>query len=314
MASVFPMGRLLLSVCVCSLTCLGSKVPKPKLDPIQALGFGHEEGKLMSSSAIRVADIGSIKIMVVDTRQEADMYLLGKLLRVDNVGSGHSWHAWETKNCLSRDYVADIANKTPEKVVVAADGGDVLYGGCDEATLRAKYDQIISASTGNTVVVGAELGAWPQTVPDLEPLYEQFQDRMDDVMKAAGLNRSVYTQFSHGCGNCGHPPVYKFANGGFKMGPAKDLAHLFDTLCSMKGDEQANLHGLLVDGKHHLTLDYTGSLVLSLHGFDKYADILSVQSHSVHNSVTGLTQCFAHGNGEGKSAVNALAQALQAAA
>lgn len=271
--------------------------------------------KQLSSYALKVADIGSIKVMVVETRKEANMYLLGGLLQVDNIGAGHRWQGWGTKNCLSRDYVADIANKTPERLVVASDGSDVLYGGCDEATLRAKYDQIVSASSGNTVVVSAELGAWPDSVAETDPFYDGLQGRMEDIMNAAGLNSTVYTQFSTNdeCGDCGNPRVYKYANGGFKIGPAKELAEVFDTLCRMYGDEQANLHKLVADGQHHLTLDYTGALVLSIHGMDRWRDILSIHNRSVHNSVTGLTQCFVHGNGNGTLPVKALAEELQAA-
>eukprot|EP00928_Gymnodinium_smaydae_P096588 TRINITY_DN8567_c0_g1_i1.p1 TRINITY_DN8567_c0_g1~~TRINITY_DN8567_c0_g1_i1.p1 ORF type:complete len:320 (+),score=46.28 TRINITY_DN8567_c0_g1_i1:53-1012(+) len=258
---------------------------------------------MYSLEAVR-REKNDIQVMIVDTNKSANASLLGKPFIVDNPGAGQTWEGWKTKNCLSRDYMAQIARESPDTLVVAVDGGDVLYGGCDEVIFRARYDQIVSASGGKRVVLGGEFGAWPNSYAKLKPRYEPMEKTRSKVMRAAGLDPEVYEKYLGECllEYCGGHPSYEFANGGFKVGPAQDLHMLFDTLCNTDDDEQEALHELLLAGKQSLTIDYTGVLVLALYGFE-YTKVLSVYSNGVYNRATNSSQCFVHGNGEAKAAV-----------
>lgn len=240
-----------------------------------------------------------------------------------NLGAGKSWGGYTTKINLIQEWLEDVMlPRDPDGIAVLVDSGDVLNGGCTEDELRSRYKSISSASGGASVVFGAELGIWPASLK--EPgRYKNFDSRRKAVQQLLLLSDESYGQYANvtlcqermHISPCSLPPAYQFLNAGFIMGPAKTLHKVYTGMLQLSvsrigaelnmsipdggWDDQAAAAEYMFSHENDVTLDYTGSLSIELPMFHdpmKYG-LLFTKNGKWHNNVTGLVQCFVHGNG-----------------
>jgi len=213
----------------------------------------------------------------------------------------------------------------PSKLVAFLDGGDVLYGGCDEKQFLRDYHKIVHASGGAPVVFSAEMGYYP---PDRlfrnggitsKRDYSKLDQRRQAVLKEFGLaGNQNWTSKNH----------LRFLNAGFLVGPISKVKELLDftdhdktRYLGKEGDhDQGAFAQYMVRHPEVVTLDYAGSLSLSIFQLDNRDMLggiteLEVQRENgvVYNKVRNQTQCFVHGNGASKKQWHAIASQLPVA-
>jgi len=214
--------------------------------------------------------------------------------------------------------------RNPEKLVAVHSYGDVLYGGCDEATLQFKYDSLVSAS-GNTtkIVLAAEVSPYPS---DLGWAYQRWNEslatRKYSVLDSYGLSHSWAETYANCSGSiphsqCSSPPRYQYANAGFIMGPANDVYDMLSGLSTYPGLENRLVNEYFLAHPDLVTLDYPGSLVLSLNNMVKNGNspvevVTAGGSKALMNKETGQAVCFVHGNGNSFDVIKGWAEQLKA--
>lgn len=237
-----------------------------------------------------------------------------------NIGAGKTWGGFKTKVKLVQEWLQPRLVDDPDGLVVVLDS-DVLYGGCSEKELLSRYKAITSASGGASVVMGAELGQWPQSLN--EPgRYASFQSRRKAVQQAFSLSDDSYGQYANltlcqermHLSPCSGPPVYQFLNAGFIMGPAKGIHKMYAGMLELPDsktgtglkmnfadggwDDQAAAAEYMFSHADDITLDYTGTLSFELAMFNDpmKEGLLFAKDGKWHNNATGLVQCFVHNN------------------
>jgi len=213
--------------------------------------------------------------------------------------------------------------RNPEKLVIIHSRGDVLYGGCSENIIQFKYEQIVGGGT-QTIVAAAEVSPYPQ---DLGWWYSEstFTETMrSQALSSFGVPDGWVTKYAH-CDNntvnsmCGSPPRYQYASSGFLMGPALDIFTMLSGLESYEGLENRFINEYFLANPSKMTLDYSGSLSMTVHNLVKPDGSIPVRvSGSGDNKTlvfkdTNTTVCFVHGNGNSFESVKALASELKAA-
>ncbi|CAK0801237.1 unnamed protein product, partial [Prorocentrum cordatum] len=247
-------------------------------------GLGHGGGAGAAGHRAAVRHIGSISIVTVETRAGDPMRLPGRNsgnnsdAEVENLGAGQPWNYYRTKNGLMLEWLSKAVEKDPDAMAIMIDGGDMVFGGCDESFLMSKYQKILSASGGGPnmkMVMGAETACFPFHNAKF------FRDNSTWEGRRSAVNRQVENLADDWvlpwspCGDtkiapCDPEPqrAYRYPNWGFVMGPVKDLQPLFEFVYNQGSNQvldQALAQWWMVTHPDRITLDYAGSMVLSLH-------------------------------------------------
>jgi len=211
--------------------------------------------------------------------------------------------------------------RNPDKLVVVHSPGDVLYGGCDENTLQHKYDQIVNASGEGTqkIVLGAEVSPYPEDLGWGYDRSSSLEIRRQAVLTAFSMRHGWAGDYANCTGAlhsiCGSPAKYQYANMGFIMGPADDVYQMLSGLDTYTGLDNRLVNEYFLDNPDLVTLDYAGSLVLSLHNMVKNGQTpvevrIAGGTKSLKNKETDQNVCFVHGNGNSFDALKTLAAEL----
>lgn len=285
-----------------------------------------------------VRHIGDIKVVTVETRAGDPMKLPGRLTgehedtTVTNVGAGQKWKYYRTKNGLMLKWINETIEKDPNTMAIMIDGGDMVYGGCDEKFLMSKYNNILKASGGGpqmNLVMSAELACFP-----LEMGW-YFRDNKTWEARRTAVNSQVenlkddwvdqYAPCSdHKIAPCDAKDRrgYRYPNWGFVMGPVKNLKPLFEFVYN-KGQrgqlDQMRAQWWMLSNFEKITLDYSGSMVMSIHNMahGRQASEAPIELTKdkqgkpfILNKVTNQPCCFAHGNGNGEALVTQMARQM----
>merc|ERR1719401_306840 len=115
-----------------------------------------------------------IEIITVETRSELVKMPVpgvpGKFFL--NLGVNQTWNGLFTKPHLFLAWLS--AQRDTEKLVIFADGADVMYGGCSDEDLLTAYRQTVAASGNVRVLMGAEMGLDPPPVGAYVDPHGQF--------------------------------------------------------------------------------------------------------------------------------------------
>lgn len=227
-----------------------------------------------------------------------------------NLGEGRVWTAnYKEKITFLREFVEKPENA--EKVIMFADGEDVIMGGCHKSELLERYKTIVDKSGGAKIVFGAELWCFePPNGECPEPARAEWAEREYDGRKLdAKLNSFKNEQSSKD-----NTTSYTNLNSGFFIGPAKDLLEMLHW-----SEDEARWAKLHPEGSDYygdqrmysqywfehpdkVTLDYGAELVLTANGFKRDALMVDTEGDVV-NKMFDRKQCVVHGNGYAKSAV-----------
>jgi len=239
---------------------------------------------------------------------------------VNPAGSTTVW-GWQRIRYLAiKTWMNYWSARNSEKLIVLHASGEVLYAGCDEATIATKYSEIITASGGTQkVVLAAEVSPLPI---ELGWRYDQttgIATTRTDFLTSVGVVESFASTYAD-CTNatvgfCTTPPTYKFASSAFIMGPIGDVAEMLADMYYWSDSENRLVNEYFLHNPDKVALDYAGILVLSLNNMKLDASIpVAVESasgtKSFRNLITGNNVCFVHGGGSSFDALKVLAQEL----
>jgi len=232
---------------------------------------------------------------------------------------------WQRNRWSSlRQWLEYAVGRNPDKLVVVHSRGDVLYGGCSENVIKYKYEQIVGNGT-QTIVAAAEVSPYPQ---DLGWWYSESsitETMRSQALSSAGVPNDWITQYAH-CDNntvnsmCGSPPKYQYASSGFLMGPALDILTMLSGLETYEGPENRFINEYFLANPSKMTLDYSGSLSMTLHNLVHTDGSIPVEvaggsggNKTLVSKQTNTVVCFVHGNGNSFESVKALARELKEA-
>jgi len=211
-------------------------------------------------------------------------------------------------------------SRYPDKLVAVHSPGDVLYGGCDETTLQYKYDQIVNASGGTQkIVLAAEMSPYPEDMGWKYNMTASLETRRQAVLSNFSVPQDWAEDYANCTGTlhsiCSSPPRYQYANMGFIMGPANDVYEMLSGLDTYTGLDNRMINEYFFDNPDLVTVDYAGSLVLSLHNMVKNGETPVEVSTAggakvLKNKETNQKVCFVHGNGNSFDALRTLATEL----
>jgi len=233
------------------------------------------------------------------------------------------WQWQQNRWSSLKPWLEYAIGRNPEKLVIIHSRGDVLYGGCSENIIKFKYEQIVGDGT-QTIVAAAEVSPYPQ---DLGWWYSEssFTETMrSQALATAGVPDNWITKYAH-CDNstvnrmCGSPPRYQYASSGFLMGPALDLLTMLGGLESYEGPENRFVNEYFLANPSKMTLDYSGTLAMTLHNLVHPNGSIPVHvfgsgdSKKIMSKQTNTSVCFVHGNGNSFEALKTLAQQLKEA-
>jgi hypothetical protein len=228
-----------------------------------------------------------------------------------NLGMGKTWTGnYQEKITFLKAFLGKPENK--EKIVIFADGEDVIMGGCDKAEMLEKYHKI-SKKSGAKIVFGAELwcfeppnGECPEPKRATWAAQEYGDSELDEKLRGF-QNEQSFADKTTSLINL---------NSGFFMGPADELYKMMSYASDPKmwfklhngtdyyGDQRMYSQ-YWFENPDKVTLDYGAELVLTANGFKK--DALEVDHEGkVQNLMFKRTQCVVHGNGYAKSMVGDL--------
>jgi len=310
----FPASADLLNVAV-----VGPPVPvvnRPKLEvsstttsremtSTETLGGQAYYTPPCDANAAAISSLPGVHVVTVETRNDNVSFPVPGILGAQflNLGAGHEWRGFLTKVRLYHDHAARVAAANPEQVLIYADGGDVAYGGCSHEELLARYRHLAKASGGAEVICGADSAIWPKHTswhpkgPEIKDpwRYQHFKKRMVSVLEGLGiigLKDNPYMPYMWR-----GPPRY--VNSGFVMGPARALLRVLDCMLQFGGeghafDDQLALAECMFRFPRDIAIDYGGSLVLTLQGFNE--DVAFGHQGAIVNRVTCSRQCFIHFN------------------
>lgn len=285
---------------------------------------------LLSGYQARARDIGLIKVVTVETRAGDPMKLPGRnagtgdTSMVKNVGAGEKWHYYRTKNGLMLKWINETIERNPDQLAIMIDGGDMVFGGCDEAFLMRKYTATLEASGGGpnmTVVMSAETGCYPKDMGKMFRKSADLEARRARVAHEVSNLTADWVKDHAPCTDrrvapCDASPAYRYPNWGWVMGPVKSLKPLFEFVYhdGRRGElDQERAEWWVMAHQDHITLDYAGSMVLSthqmVHGRPESEAPVQIRVNDkgepwIANRITGEPCCFLHGNGNGEGFVN----------
>jgi len=215
-----------------------------------------------------------------------------------NVGCGScTWDGIHSKACANLALVERIMATNPQQLVVLFNGIDLVSGRCNASELVARYEAVVASSNGAAVVFGAEYHCF-SCDDGITERYVKLKDRrINESLRKMGLTPSMYRRHL-ACSNetelfnftdplvqeiarskCFNPPKLRFLNGGFVIGPAKNLQPILKYACDNllqlqlqdagHGDrsELRFFHTYLLDHPVEVTLDHAGLLALTCPAF-----------------------------------------------
>jgi hypothetical protein len=315
----------------------GVKKSKPKIhaaSAVQAVSL-QEQGYTAPKETVS----GEIEIITVETRSDLVKMPIpgvpGKFFK--NLGVNQTWNGLFTKPHLFLEWLS--AQRDPEKLVIFADGADVMFGGCTDKELLDAYHRTVAASGNVRVIMGAEMGLDPPPAGAYVDIHSQFEERRRAVQSAEGLQDSSYGSLAS-CeisrqnptkcyvpkvsaakkgrwpcaGPCSNPPAMTFLNSGFIMGPVGEVREVVSGMLRFEdlpadAPFRNNWHDqgaailYMAENPHKVTLDYNGAIVLNLHQFP-ISDVMWVKQNSIRNKVLGRASCFIHANGPALGKLN----------
>jgi len=221
---------------------------------------------------------------------------------VINVGCGScTWDGIHSKTCANLALVERIMAMNPLQLVVLLDDTDNVSGLCNSSELVARYEAVVASSNGAPVVFDAESQCFPCD-DGITERYVRLRDlRVNESLKKLNLTLSAYDDHL-ACRNetelltvvqnttdpvvqeivrakCVELPKLRFLNGGFVIGPAKNLQPILKYACDNllqlqlqdagHGDrsELRFFHTYLLDHPVEVTLDHAGLLALTCPAF-----------------------------------------------
>jgi hypothetical protein len=250
------------------------------------------------------APFTGVRFATVETRTYTQSFLLGKNGPcIKNLGVNKAWRGYFTKMILFQAFVRkQMHEHGPDQLLALIDGADMIFGGCEPQDLVQRYWQVRNLSKGVSVVAGAENCNWPPTIGDTGR-YWNIRNRRLHMLKEQNLGQDPYANWYRGPKHA-YCNGYFHANSGFLMGPAVDLLEVLRCMAGFgRGktdlddtlyDDQRGLVECLFRHPDKITLDYAGSIVLDMFGFN--SDILWQNGTRLINKVTNTTQCFIHTN------------------
>jgi hypothetical protein len=197
--------------------------------------------------------------------------------------------------------------KNDDDLIAVLASGEVLFAGCNESTIRDKYDLIIRASGGTgTIVIAAEVSPLHD---DLAYSYDLRSTTLDAARTAflsdAEVNvpddfAGTYAACTDGV--CNSPAKYQFVNPGFIMGPVGDIKQMLQDLPQWADTENRLINQYYLRNTDKVVPDYAGILAISLHNMKLDTGIpVEVQdfagTKSFMNRITNSPVCFVHGTG-----------------
>lgn len=260
-----------------------------------------------------------ILFATVETRDASENHRLpgpvGWDYGVHNLGAGKMWtHDYSQKIGLMQSWVATLSD---DQLVAFMDGGDVMYGGCDQADLLQRFETI-SNLTKSPIIFGAEAFCYgaPTNGCAKYPVHGR-----DEVLNAHHLTAE---DLDHWLVQAPKALIsLKYLNSGFYMGRVKDLKQLYVHMLSVgprKGYDQGLASQVFQDHPDLVALDYAGLLVNNLAGVN--IELNGIQHFPYQdstkqwiNTVTKKPVCFFHGNsGDAKKYLVQLEDELSATA
>jgi len=319
-----------------SLLGKGLSLQSSLKDEDLSLGSSLSDEGWLAGYGAAVRHIGNISVVTVETRASNPMRLPGRNTgdsdaMVTNPGAGAPWEFYRTKNGLMLKWINETMQKDPEQMAIMIDGGDMILGGCDEKFVWDKYRKILKASGGGpnmTLVMSGETACFPIEMD------WHFRDNATWEQRRSAVNKQVENLADDWvlpwtpCGDKKQAPcdpvskrAYRYPNWGFVMGPVKDLYGIFEFVYNKGGNpnkkrdtiDQMRAQWWMLWNDDKVTLDYTGSLVLSTHQMawgmkDSEAPIEIVRDEKgkpmIRNKIINQPCCFAHGNGDGEGLIN----------
>jgi len=224
---------------------------------------------------------------------------------------------WAGLQAFLQEQMAVDANK----LAVISSYGDVLYGGCSEEVIVAKYNAIIAASGGTqTVVMGAEVTPWPWSLGWRYSKTNFTSYRRAQVLTDLGVTSSSWEGSFANCtdpaaGPCDTPPKYQYANAGLIMGPVSGIYEMLQDMETYQSDVNQLANDYYLKNPGTVTLDYAGGLFLSLHNMVNNGNApVEVQdingTRALYSTHLGETVCFVQGNGNGFTTLQDMASQM----
>lgn len=242
------------------------------------------------------AHIPIVSVATVETRRNLSFFPVpgASSYEFRNLGVGRQWRSTITKVMLYSAWIRAQVLRDPDSLWILADGADVGFGGCTEDELLDHYINVVTASAGAQVVVGADNFIWPHVLRGQVNKYASLHAKRPAVLDAFGLKANLYAPYQEA-------GTYEYVNSGFLMGPASSLLEVLECMVT-KGwihskhfDDQYALTECIFDMPTNITVDFTGSIVVDTMGF--HHDLLYGYGGVVYNRATRRVQCFIHGNG-----------------
>ncbi|CAK0876144.1 unnamed protein product [Prorocentrum cordatum] len=212
-----------------------------------------------------------------------------------------------------------IATVGSQSLMALTASGEMLFAGCDEATIQSKYNQILAA-VGNTqtIVMAAEVSPFHDDLGYSYATTTGIDNARSTFFANTGLDDTwATTRTTTPCTNgvCNSPPLYQFANSAFIMGPVGDVAEMLSEMSTWDDSLERLVSQYFLKNPDKVALDYAGYLVMSLHNMKLDTNIpVEVQlvdgKKIIHNKVTNDKVCFVHGGGNSFSQLKTLAQEL----
>jgi len=271
-----------------------------------------------------------VPILTVDTRRpELVLPMPGVPGRAYlNLGANATWRSWRGRAEAYADALRRYFGNDPDRLVILADGEDVLAAGCDDSELLSNYERTVAASDGPKVVFSASVRQFPPLQLDQDDHYTGFVGRAHCVQRAFGVKDSAYWEHTdiHACRSMvkwgGRPcsPQHDRLNAGMVIGPAGAIQKVFEGALALpreatmfwefkdtrfEWNDQKALQLYMFSHSQEITLDYSGILFQPLNFMHpwKYGrddrDMFQILDGEVVNNVVGQRQCFVHANSRG---------------
>jgi len=273
------------------------------------------------------ASTRGIAIVTVNTAEDASYPMPGAPGKLYiNFGVNFTWAGWDGRAKRYADELREYFKHDIHQVVIVADGGDVLFGGCSDLELLSYYHAVVKASNGSKVVFGAQIREYPK----IKAPFNHYNDstlrrRALAVQREFGLDDKPYIRFINkaACNDSFNPySVHNDRlNAGFVIGPAGLIADMYDGLLALPDEEamsrpnywndQMAAANYMFHNADLVTLDYSTAITVQLGGARDVQDMLEIRDGKLHNTVTGKVQCFVNGNGDGFDAWLKLAQGFR---
>jgi len=188
-------------------------------------------------------------------------------------------------------YLNYAKNTNPDRVIFFIDARDITWGGCE----RNLIEEFLKMN--KSVVFGAEAGCWPVS----SNLCKKFPQLLHSL-----YTRNEWNKFMNCDLTCTASPDYKFLNGGFIGGRAKDLVKLFtkSTHEKWKGkNDQERFINIYLNYHKRLNYGLDTEGIFSVQMQRMKSTAFYIKNKKLYSKLLKKSVCFLHGNGDGKELV-----------